>query len=104
ERRFCANQRRSAETPLRQSRHGSKIFCFPHLPDWCLVKASMLKTALLFAGQGAQYVGMGRDLAERCPGVKTWFDRANTTLGYDLATICLEGPEAELTRTENAQP
>src|SRR5262245_32265416 len=64
----------------------------------------MIKTALLFAGQGAQYTGMGRDLAERCSSAKTWFDRANATLGYDLATICFEGPEPELTRTENAQP
>jgi len=64
----------------------------------------MSKTALLFAGQGAQYAGMGRDLAERFPDARTWFDRANATLGYDLATICFEGPEEELTKTENAQP
>src|SRR5208283_1397635 len=35
---------------------------------------------------------------------RVWFDRANAALGYDLATICFQGPEAELTRTENAQP
>ena len=64
----------------------------------------MSKTALLFAGQGAQYVGMGRDLAEKFSRAKTWFDRANMALGYDLATICFEGPESELTKTENAQP
>ena len=64
----------------------------------------MSKTALLFAGQGAQVVGMGRDLAEHCPGAKAWFDRANATLGYDLASICFNGPEAELTKTEHAQP
>ena len=64
----------------------------------------MSKTALLFAGQGAQAVGMGRDLAEQFPTAKSWFDKANTTLGYDLAKICFEGPEAELTKTENAQP
>jgi [acyl-carrier-protein] S-malonyltransferase len=64
----------------------------------------MSKTALLFAGQGAQAVGMGKDLAEKFPAAKNWFDRANTALGYDLAAICFHGPEAELTKTENAQP
>jgi [acyl-carrier-protein] S-malonyltransferase len=64
----------------------------------------MSKTALLFAGQGAQAVGMGRDLAEKFPSAKTWFDRANAAVGYDLAAICFHGPEPELTRTENAQP
>jgi [acyl-carrier-protein] S-malonyltransferase len=64
----------------------------------------MSKTALLFAGQGAQTVGMGKDLAEKFPSAKAWFDRANAALGYDLAAICFNGPEAELTKTENAQP
>jgi [acyl-carrier-protein] S-malonyltransferase len=64
----------------------------------------MSKTALLFAGQGAQVVGMGRDLAEKYPSARAWFDRANAALGYDLAAICFTGPEAELTKTENAQP
>jgi [acyl-carrier-protein] S-malonyltransferase len=64
----------------------------------------MSKTALLFAGQGAQTVGMGKDLAATCPTAKAWFDRANTALGYDLAAICFNGPDAELTKTEHAQP
>ncbi|MCX6922124.1 MAG: ACP S-malonyltransferase [Verrucomicrobia bacterium] len=64
----------------------------------------MNKTALLFAGQGAQVVGMGKDLAANSPTAKAWFDRANTALGYDLAAICFGGPEPELTKTEHAQP
>jgi [acyl-carrier-protein] S-malonyltransferase len=64
----------------------------------------MSKTALLFAGQGAQMVGMGKDLAEHSPAAKAWFDRADAALGYDLASICFNGPEPELTKTEHAQP
>lgn len=64
----------------------------------------MSKTALLFAGQGAQAVGMGKDLAEQIPSARQWFDRANVALGYDLAKVCFEGPESDLTKTEHAQP
>jgi [acyl-carrier-protein] S-malonyltransferase len=64
----------------------------------------MSKTALLFAGQGAQVVGMGKDLAEKFPSAQNWFDRAKASLGYDLGHICFSGPEAELTKTEHAQP
>lgn len=64
----------------------------------------MTKTALLFAGQGAQTVGMGKDLAENHPQARALFHRANTVLGFDLASICFAGPEPELTRTEHAQP
>jgi [acyl-carrier-protein] S-malonyltransferase len=64
----------------------------------------MSKIALLFAGQGAQAVGMGKDLVAAFPAAQAWFDRANAALGYDLAAICFNGPDAELTKTENAQP
>jgi len=62
------------------------------------------KTALLFAGQGAQTAGMGRDLASQFPKAGTLFDRSRDILGLDLPRICFEGPDEELTRTENAQP
>ena len=64
----------------------------------------MQKTALLFAGQGAQIVGMGADLAGSSATARDLFAQANDALGYDLASICFEGPEAALTKTENAQP
>jgi [acyl-carrier-protein] S-malonyltransferase len=47
---------------------------------------------------------MGKDLAETFPTARAWFDRANAALGYDLTSVCFSGPEAELTKTENAQP
>ena len=64
----------------------------------------MAKTALLFAGQGAQVVGMGRDLAEAYPTAKSLFAEADEALGYGLSEICFSGPEEELVRTEHAQP
>ncbi len=47
---------------------------------------------------------MGRDFAEQFPSARAWFDRANAILNHDLTGVCFNGPEAELTRTENAQP
>jgi [acyl-carrier-protein] S-malonyltransferase len=64
----------------------------------------MNKTALLFAGQGAQEIGMGKAFLEHSPTAKRLFDGANTLLGYDLARICFYGPDTDLTKTENAQP
>ena len=64
----------------------------------------MTQTAFLFAGQGAQVVGMGKDFFEKGAAAKVWFEGANKALGYDLASICFNGPESDLVKTENAQP
>ncbi len=63
----------------------------------------MAKIALLFAGQGAQTVGMGRDL-EKFPAASTVFAEADEILGRKLTGTMREGPEEELTKTSNAQP
>lgn len=64
----------------------------------------MTKIAFLFPGQGAQYVGMGRELAEQHAGFARHFEQASDALGFDLAKLCWEGPEEELKKTANQQP
>lgn len=64
----------------------------------------MSNTAILFPGQGAQTVGMGQDLADNIPACRDLFTRANEVLGFDLATICFNGPDEELTKSNHAQP
>lgn len=60
--------------------------------------------AALFPGQGSQQVGMGKDLSETYPSAREAFGRADEILGLPLSRICWEGPEEELTQTQNAQP
>jgi len=62
------------------------------------------KIALLFAGQGAQSVGMGRDLAEQFPTAADLFRQAGEILGRNLSQITWNGPIEELTKTSNCQP
>jgi [acyl-carrier-protein] S-malonyltransferase len=59
---------------------------------------------LLFSGQGAQYVGMGKDFYENYEVARNLFDLAESVLSVPLKKICFEGPEEELKRTENTQP
>ncbi|HTX65178.1 MAG TPA: ACP S-malonyltransferase [Opitutaceae bacterium] len=63
-----------------------------------------MSRALLFAGQGAQKVGMGRSLLEASAGARALYDEANRVLGWDLARVSFEGPDAELTQTRVCQP
>lgn len=64
----------------------------------------MSKIALLFPGQGAQHVGMGRRLAEQYPQARQLYDSAAELLGYDLARLCFEGPADKLDSTIISQP
>jgi [acyl-carrier-protein] S-malonyltransferase len=63
-----------------------------------------MKIALLFAGQGAQFVGMGRDLGDQFPVAANLFRQADEILGRKLTEVMLNGPIEELTKTSNCQP
>ena len=64
----------------------------------------MFKTAFLFPGQGSQYAGMGKSLAESFPEAAAAFAEADAALGFSISKLCFEGPEEELKRTEITQP
>ena len=63
-----------------------------------------MKRALVFPGQGAQYVGMGMELAQRHPVARDLLDQADEALGFALSDVIANGPESELTRTDISQP
>ncbi len=63
-----------------------------------------MSLVLVFPGQGAQYVGMGKALAETCAPARALLAQADAALGFSLSKIMAEGPETELTRTDLSQP
>jgi [acyl-carrier-protein] S-malonyltransferase len=64
----------------------------------------MGKLAFMFPGQGSQYAGMGRTLADGFPAARSIFEEADAALGFPLSQLCFEGPDEELRRTEHTQP
>ncbi len=63
-----------------------------------------MKTAFLFPGQGSQFAGMGKSLADEFPAARAVFEEADAALGFPLSKLCFEGPEEALKMTENTQP
>ena len=63
-----------------------------------------MKRAFVFPGQGSQAVGMGRHLADAFPAARRLFDEVDNSLSQHLSRLMFDGPESELTLTENAQP
>ncbi len=63
-----------------------------------------MKTAFLFPGQGSQFAGMGKSLADNFEVARQSFEEADDALGFSLSTLCFEGPEDALKLTENTQP
>src|SRR5262245_8072479 len=64
----------------------------------------LMKIAFVFPGQGAQYAGMGRDVADKYPVARAVFNEVDTALDFPLSRLCFEGPEEDLKLTENTQP
>ena len=63
-----------------------------------------MKIAFVFPGQGSQYAGMGREVAEKFPIARAAFDEVDSALSFPLSRLCFEGPEEDLKLTENTQP
>jgi [acyl-carrier-protein] S-malonyltransferase len=63
-----------------------------------------MKIAFVFPGQGAQYPGMGRDIAEKFPVARELFHQADAALDFSISALCFDGPEEDLKLTQNTQP
>ncbi len=63
-----------------------------------------MKAAFVFSGQGAQFVGMGKDLCAASPAAASVFERADKALGWSVSDVCFNGPEVKLTESRYCQP
>jgi [acyl-carrier-protein] S-malonyltransferase len=71
----------------------------------CIIRDTLQhNTAFVFPGQGSQFAGMGRDVAEKYPAARRVFDDIDSALGFPISKLCFEGPEDQLKLTENTQP
>src|SRR5262249_34952257 len=91
-----------------QDNHRTLLGCpiaAARMPTWLgLGDTFRMKRAFVFPGQGSQAVGMGRSLAEAFPAARDLFEEVDEALSQSLARLMFEGPESDLTLTENAQP
>src|SRR3954452_6897736 len=62
------------------------------------------ETAFVFPGQGSQFAGMGKDVADAFPAARRVFDDIDAALGFSISQLCFEGPDDQLKLTENTQP
>ncbi|CAG5927472.1 unnamed protein product [Menidia menidia] len=98
---LCLSRRLSTNPPgTQQTSQGSQPPVAREKRPW---KDPTGSSVFLFPGQGSQFVGMGRGLV-KYPKVKEMFSVAQKILGYDLLSLCLEGPEEELQKTVHCQP
>ena len=73
-------------------------------PQQSAARGAGAATVFLFPGQGSQFAGMGKALAETYPAARRVFEQADEALGFSLSRLCFEGPEDQLKLTENTQP
>lgn len=74
------------------------------LCDRMVISANQETAGYLFSGQGSQYIGMGESLFQAFTESRAVFEAADETLGFSLSKLCFEGPQDELTKTNNCQP
>jgi len=74
------------------------------IENLCDTEIVLMKTAFVFPGQGSQFVGMGKSLAEKFAAARTIFQQADQALGFSLSELCFEGPAETLQLTQNMQP
>ena len=71
----------------------------------CIIRDTLQhNTAFVFPGQGSQFAGMGRDVADKYPVARRVFDDIDAALGFSISRLCFDGPEEQLKLTQNTQP